>query len=432
MSDKREIVGIPCVGGKTRLADKLCSAIEDYCEKSGIRKVYDVCGGGGKLSCSLDQSKFSFIGYNEWEYGLASLMRALQDKGNVVRISNRVKYIIDKVINSDIDADEETKCRVLFDVARKYVSCGPDDHPDLDIVVAATLATIIIWGSVQNNRTTIHYLAKNNAGDIENSFNKILVKNMSYLDNFINVNMSVRGMECTNMDCFDLIKKYHDDADMLLVIDPPYFDCTNGYKNDWPYSMHKELIRLCKDAKCSVMICMHRKGLIPYLSLFDEPDWNCYMSDRIMHVSAKSDFDLIKHAKPEDRKIDIEKDKNKELYYNLIKVMAFQNQEKNNEGVEFTQLEKVVSEYIWCNFESGISDKIASYSDATDAISSYAEDIVYDFTDYTPAEYDKHYLDLEQAEQASAEGKKNKPKKYKNQEVFDQIVELLELPHIEN
>ena len=112
--------------------------------------------------------------------------------------------------------------------------------------------------------------------------------------------------------------------------------------------------------------------------------------------------------------------------------MAFQNQEKNNEGVEFTQLEKVVSEYIWCNFESGISDKIASYSDATDAISSYAEDIVYDFTDYTPAEYDKYYLDLEQAEQASAKGKKNKPKKYKHQEVFDQIVELLELPPIEN
>ena len=52
MSDKREIVGIPCVGGKTRLADKLCSAIEDYCEKSGIRKVYDVCGGGGVVVAS--------------------------------------------------------------------------------------------------------------------------------------------------------------------------------------------------------------------------------------------------------------------------------------------------------------------------------------------------------------------------------------------
>ena len=407
MSDKREIVGIPCVGGKTRLADKLCSAIEDYCEKSGIRKVYDVCGGGGKLSCSLDQSKFSFIGYNEWEYGLASLMRALQDKGNVVRISNRVKYIIDKVINSDIDADEETKCRVLFDVARKYVSCGPDDHPDLDIVVAATLATIIIWGSVQNNRTTIHYLAKNNAGDIENSFN-----------------MAVRGMKCTNMDCFDLIKKYRDDAGMLLVIDPPYFDCTNGYKNDWPYSMHKELIRLCKDAKCSVMICMHRKGLIPYLSLFNEDNWNCYMSDRIIHVSAKSDFDKIMRQKI--------KTEEGSLQYQLMKMLAFQNQEKSSEGVEFTQLEKVVSEYIWCNFESDMFDKIASYSDVTDAISSYAEDIVYDFTDYTPAEYDKHYLDLEQAEKASADGKKHKPRKYKNQKVFDQIVELLELPPIEN
>jgi len=421
MNDKREIVGIPCVGGKTRLADKLCSAIEDYCKKTGIRKVYDVCGGGGKLSCSLDQNKFSFVGYNEWEYGLASLMRALQDKGNVVRISNRVQYIIDRVINSDIDADEETKCRVLFDVARKYVSCGPDDHPDLDVIVAASLATIIIWGSVQNNRTTIHYLAKNNAGDIENSFNKILVKNMSYLDNFINVNMSVRGMECTNMDCFNLIKKYRDDAGMLLVIDPPYFDCTNGYKNDWSYSMHKELIRLCKGAKCSIMICMHRKGLVPYLSLFDEPDWNCYMSDRIIHTSAKSDFDKIMKEK-----ITPEKDS---LQYQLMKMLAFQNQEKNSEGVEFTQLEKIVSEYIWCNFKSEMFDKIASYSDAADAISSYSEDdILCDFEDCTPAYYDEYYFELEKAENASADGKKHKSKKYKNQEVFDQIVELLELP----
>ena len=47
MNDKREIVGIPCVGGKTKLADKLCSAIEDYCGKAGIDKVYDICGGGG-------------------------------------------------------------------------------------------------------------------------------------------------------------------------------------------------------------------------------------------------------------------------------------------------------------------------------------------------------------------------------------------------
>lgn len=423
MNDKREIVGIPCVGGKTRLADKLCSAIEDYCEKSGIRKVYDVCGGGGKLSCSLDQSKFSFIGYNEWEYGLASLMRALQDKGNVVRISNRVKYIIDKVINSDIDADEETKCRVLFDVARKYVSCGPDDHPDLDIVVAATLATIIIWGSVQNNRTTIHYLAKNNAGDIENSFNKILVKNMSYLDNFINVNMSVRGMECTNMDCFDLIKKYHDDAGMLLVIDPPYFDCTNGYKNDWPYSMHKELIRLCKDAKCSVMICMHRKGLIPYLSLFDEDNWKCYMSDRIIHVSAKSETDKLKELKI-----------NNDDWFQrqFLKTQAFQHVELEKKGIDIEKEEKLVSEFVWCNFKIDMFEEIKSIEDTKDVITRYTYNKKSEVYGYSAEEYDEIFLEPENAEQASTEGKKNKPKKYKHQEVFDQIVELLELPPIEN
>lgn len=424
MNDKREIVGIPCVGGKTRLADKLCSAIEDYCEKSGIRKVYDVCGGGGKLSCSLDQSKFSFIGYNEWEYGLASLMRALQDKGNVVRISNRVKYIIDKVINSDIDADEETKCRVLFDVARKYVSCGPDDHPDLDIVVAATLATIIIWGSVQNNRTTIHYLAKNNAGDIENSFNKILVKNMSYLDNFINVNMSVRGMECTNMDCFDLIKKYRDDSEMLLVIDPPYFDCTNGYKNDWPYSMHKELIRLCKDAKCSVMICMHKKGLTPYLSLFGTDGWHCYLPDRIIHASAKSETDKLKELKLNS---------NDMLQRQFLKIQAFQHGEFEKLGINLEKEEKLVSEFVWCNFKIDMFEELKSYSDASDIIISYSEDDdLCDIADCTPEYYDEYYLGVEAEEKASDDSKKNKPKKYQNQEVFDQIVELLELPHIEN
>ena len=428
MSDKREIVGIPCVGGKTRLADKLCSAIEDYCGKAGIDKVYDICGGGGKLSCSLDQSKFSFIGYNEWEYGLASLMRALQDKGNVVIISNKIQYIIDKVISSDIDADEETKCRVLFDVARKYVSCGPDDHPDLDIVVAATLATIIIWGSVQNNRTGIHYFAKRTINKDKNEyelikiFHKILVENMSYLDNFINVNMSVRGMECTNMDCFELIKKYRDDAGMLLVIDPPYFDCTNGYKNDWSYSMHKELIRLCKDAKCSIMICMHRKGLIPYLSLFDESDWHCYLPDKIIHVSAKSETDKLKEIKLNN---------NNWLQQQLLKAQAYQHSEFEKIGINLEKEEKLVSEFVWCNFEIDMFEEIKSIADTKDVITRYTFNKKSELYGYSSKEYDEHYLGIEKADNDS-DDKNHEPKKYQNQEVFDQIVELLELPPIEN
>jgi len=83
----------------------------------------------------------------------------------------------------------------------------------------------------------------------------------------------------------------------------------------------------------------------------------------------------------------------------------------------------------WTTDLQGTIDKIASYSDAADAISSYSEDdILCDFEDCTPAYYDEYYFELEKAENASADGKKHKSKKYKNQEVFDQIVELLELP----
>ena len=116
-----------------------------------------------------------------------------------------------------------------------------------------------------------------------------------------------------------------------------------------------------------------------------------------------------------------------------MKIQAFQRVELEKKGIDIEKEEKLVSEFVWCNFKIDMFEELKSYSDASDIIISYSEDDeLCDIADCTPEYYDEYYLGVEAEEKASAKGKKNKPKKYKHQEVFDQIVELLELPPIEN
>ena len=68
---KREIIGIPCVGGKTKLAKFLCETIEKVCTENGISTYISACGGGGKDILSLHHSLFDTLIYNEYEAGLA-------------------------------------------------------------------------------------------------------------------------------------------------------------------------------------------------------------------------------------------------------------------------------------------------------------------------------------------------------------------------
>ena len=170
----KKLIGLPCVGGKSRLADVLSAIIEEQADKGNVTEVYDLCGGGGKIILSLDHKKFKRLGYNEYEYGVATLMAMLKERDNVSIINNKVQFILDKVLTLGSAADKESIYRALFQVAKKHVVCGYDNHKEVDPMTVAALTTIVIYGSVHSNRNTILYNAKDTKGKVFCRFEKRL------------------------------------------------------------------------------------------------------------------------------------------------------------------------------------------------------------------------------------------------------------------
>ena len=421
----KKLIGFPCVGGKSRLVEDLSKIVEEQADKGNVTEVYDLCGGGGKIILSLDRKKFKRLGYNEYEYGVATLMAMLKERDNISIINNKVQFILDKVLTLGDAADKESILRALFQVAKNYVVCGYDNHKDVDSITAAALTTIVIYGSVHSNRNTILYNAKDTKGDVFCRFEKRLSNIRSYINTFTDIHAGIENVDCTNTDCFELIEKHKYNPNVLLVIDCPYYNSVNTYENDWSYVMHKRLVKACKNAKCKILICMNDKGIAPYWNLFNEPNWHFYKSGAIIHDSKKSDVDILRNK-------DLNKLKESmgcEYGEQLIKTLYIQSQLMYNDKVTYGQLTKVVQEYIVCNFE-------------VSRIEEYTGEVSPDFvTEYTckksdvslvghkPKIIDAYYVLKEKADkQALLEKPKKVSKGKSNPEFEEQIIELLGLP----
>ena len=424
----KKLIGFPCVGGKSRLVEDLSRIVEEQADKGNVTEVYDLCGGGGKIILSLDRKKFKRLGYNEYEYGVATLMAMLKERDNISIINNKVQFILDKVLTLGDAADKESIHRALFQVAKNYVVCGYDNHKDVDSITAAALTTIVIYGSVHSNRNTILYNAKDTKGKGFCRFEKRLKELRSYIETFTSVHEGIENVDCTNTDCFELIQKHKYNPNVLLVIDCPYYNSVNTYENDWSYVMHKKLVKACKDAKCKILICMNDKGIAPYWRLLNEPNWHFYKPDAIIHDSKKSDVDILRNK-------DLNKLKESmgcEYGEQLIKTLYIQSQLMYNKKFTYGQLTKLVQEYIVCNFEaSGLEEYTGESSPYFATEYTYKESDV-SLVGNEAKTIDAYYVLKEKAdEQALLEKPKkvsNKNKGKSNPEFEEQIIELLGLP----
>ena len=424
----KQLIGLPCVGGKSRLVEVLSAIVEEQADKGNVTEVYDLCGGGGKIILSLNHKKFKRLGYNEYEYGVATLMAMLKERDNISIINNKVQFILDKVLTLGGAADKESIYRALFQVSKNYVVCGYDNHKDVDPITAAALTTIVIYGSVHSNRNTILYNAKNTKGKVFCRFEKRLKELRSYIETFTSIHAGIENVDCTNTDCFELIEKHKHNPNALLVIDCPYYNSVNTYENDWSYVMHKGLVKACKDAKCKILICMNDKGIAPYWNLLNEPNWHFYKSGAIIHDSKKSDVDILRNK-------DLNKLKESmgcEYGEQIIKTLYIQSQLMYNDKVTYGQLTKVVQEYIVCNFEvSGFEEYTGMAS--PDFVTEYTckkSDV--SLVGHKPKTIDAYYVLKEKADtQALLEKPKkisNKNEGKSNPEFEEQIIELLGLP----
>ena len=413
----KRFIGLPCVGGKSRLVDILAKVIEEQAEKGNIRECVDCCGGGGKIALSLDHKKFDRLVYNECEYGVATLMNVLKEADNINLINTKVHSIIDRALALGSIKDKESICKALFNVARDYVVCNQDSHKDLDPIIVAALTTIVVYGSVHNNRRTLGY----------KRFELRLMENLSYLKTFRSINSGIKYIECLNMDCFELIEKHYNNPNVLLVIDCPYYNSVNSYAEDWDYIQHKRLVKACKNARCKVLICMNDKGIAPYWNLIKEQNWHFYKSAAIIHDSKKSDVDILKNKDLSNLKESM----GIEYGTQLIKTLYIQSQLMYDNEVNYGQLTKTVQEYIVCNFEVNSLEEykgeVSPYM-----VTEYSPDAELNesVVGYKSKDIDAYYVLKEKAEKQILLEKKKKiartNKKVSGYE--EQIIEMLGLP----
>ena len=352
---KREIVGIPCVGGKTKLAKFLCETIERVCAENGISTYISACGGGGKDILSLHHSLFDTLIYNEYEAGLADLMLALTEPVNVDVIAKGVHDLIEKVLTMPVEieiksADEDTsevikelKLRAMFEFlleAQKEndkAAHGDSSAKRLDIITSAVYETILVYGSVQSNRKGIFYRSADGKRDF---YEDIYIKE-KYKKKIRTVAERAQDIVALNGDCIELVKKYKDRDDVFIYIDPPYWNCTNDYKNTFDFDDHIRLIQECMESKSKIMISMHEFGVGPYyVGLYDQEDWRVYETPVIAHVTrGTSGVTFAKMCRL--------------IKYGLDRLPVAQANASKTAKIEDNTS---VNEYVFCNFEINSND----------------------------------------------------------------------------
>lgn len=370
----RVIYGLPCVGGKTALAPYICRVIEQCAKDNNLTTYISACGGGGKDILSLYDGYFDSYIYNEYEIPLAKLMEALTDPCNIPLIVDEVDKIFESVLSVEVDGvpDEsdvrELQLRSMFEQICDLFSKKDDGKNearqkrinDCSLIRLAAYGVILIFGSVQNNRQSILYKTK----DGKKSFYRDLYQEAKYPNKLCEISKALQGTRVINGDCFDIIKQYKDDEKAFIYIDPPYWNCTNDYRNTFDFDMHIKLCELCYDAKCKVMISMHQFGMAPYfLRLGAEENWHIYKTPDIAHTTRTAGGSMLEaqiaYAKLRaDALVALYPSKNYkdefedgiENYLDLKK-----NFDKNNEEVRKNKMSfadnRTVHEYVFANFE---------------------------------------------------------------------------------
>lgn len=165
--DSREIYGLPCVGGKSKLAPYLCEVIEQCAKDYGLNTYISACGGGGKDILSMRGQFFDKFIYNEFETPLAKLMEALTKFSNILPLVDEVDRIIESALKVDVAVDDaeikqEIQLRAMFQyIYDIFEKKSTEQIEKMSLIELAACGVILVYGSVQNNRKTIYYKSSN-------------------------------------------------------------------------------------------------------------------------------------------------------------------------------------------------------------------------------------------------------------------------------
>lgn len=239
-----ETFGLPCKGGKHDLLTIILALIKYLALESPKSAFLDVCGGGGKLACTVASGYlYPRVLYNEYERGMAALLACLTDEGQTEKV---IRIVDGLVLRNDPKG--------VFQEADRQ-----RNKSELDIITAAAYTFYCIYASYANNRTSF------NGRKEEEYFHKRPCQHI-----LLRYPPRIHRMVVTCGSCYDILERYIGHDDITSFIDPPYYQ-TKCYKNNWDdanyvrlrgilYRTHNKVILCGREPDCIFYDCLLETG----------------------------------------------------------------------------------------------------------------------------------------------------------------------------
>lgn len=253
-----DISPLTTLGGKW-WARNIYNPIIEYCGREYNLTTYiEGTGGGCKMLANLNTQVFRRRIYNELDYDIYCYFNCLSDRKTTKTVMETIKDLV-----------ATFKPEELFNLAYNN-----RENRDIPKELVAAFAYIRSYGSDKGDRKTFN----------PKKFNDNLEESKKYLRLSV-YNSILQGIETTNTDCFNLIRKYNENSEYFYFGDHPYFKTKTYGENDWKSERYAEFVRLVRNTKMKMIICDEKN---PYYDILVKYcNWNKYfMMDRANSRSA--------------------------------------------------------------------------------------------------------------------------------------------------
>lgn len=240
--------GLPCLGGKNKLITKLLPIIGHIGRMEKVDTFLDICGGGGKLACSVAAGYlYKTVLYNDIDYGMASVIACLRNKAQ----ANWVVKQIEKML-SDSDG---------LGVYREALQHRKDAALTVEQRGVNTLYCLLT-----SYANSFHgYCEKRKAAVAQN---KGYYKYARYW-------YHLQRLQVTCGDCKEVLDRYASANGVVVFIDPPYYESTFGYDCGlWKRTDYEELVNKIRDCPHFVILCGREEDRKVYDCLLESARWN--------------------------------------------------------------------------------------------------------------------------------------------------------------
>lgn len=213
----------PYIGGKKNQVKILDKIFPNYCDN-----FVEVFGGAGWVSLkSKLPPKANIHVYNDFNQFIANIFYcAKKDTAKLLATLNTVPF-------EDQATFERFQQEIFVTLAGQTITMG-----NFDLAAKYLYLQTNTFSGNTLNATSTSYFTYTRTGSEYASKTETLKRKLAGDGPYVERLRKLTTVE--NMDCIDVINKY-DDEDTFFYIDPPYYNMSFYYTQDFPITKHQEL-----------------------------------------------------------------------------------------------------------------------------------------------------------------------------------------------